>query len=90
MLLMLVPCLFLSYQSCVVDGKPTSLIRGSNPTHSDEHHTASVLATKKIDVDDTYSEEEWSLSPSERRALVSFLCFVSSHAACMIKDRAHI
>ena len=56
MLLIIVPCLFLTYQSCVVDGKPTSLIRGSNPTYSDEHHTASVLATEKVDVDDTSSK----------------------------------
>ena len=82
-LLIIVPCLFLSYHSCVVYAleldhrKSTSLIRGSNPTYSDEHHTASALTTEKIDVDDTasygHSEEEWFLSPSERRALVSVL-----------------
>ena len=86
MMVILVPCLFLSYQSCVgVDAldyrKPTSLIRGSNPTYSSEHHTASALATEKVDVDDTssygHSEEEWFLSPSERRSLVSFLCCVA-------------
>jgi hypothetical protein len=78
----------LSYQSCVADGKPTSLIRGSNPIYSDErHHTASALATEKVDVDGKsshgHSEEEWPLSPSERRALVSVLCCVSPDAACM-------
>ena len=90
MLVILVPCLFLSYQSCVsVDAleldhrKPTSLIRGSNPTYSNRHDTASSLVTEKVDVDDMssngHSEEEWPLSPSERRALVSFAVLCCSH-----------
>ena len=93
MLLKFVPYLFLSHQYCVVYAleldhrKPTSLIRGSNPTYSDEHHTASALTdAEKIDVDVTssHSQEEWSLSPSERRALVSFDAFCFSHYVARI------